>query len=83
MDKASIIRTVLLFVALVNQFLVMFGKEPLPIDEAALSGLWDTIYTAGSYVFTFIVSIWTWWKNNYISSKGKAQKEVLKQKGLY
>jgi SPP1 family holin len=32
-DKGTFIRTVLLFVALLNQVLVALGKAPVPIDE--------------------------------------------------
>ncbi|MEC0483250.1 phage holin, partial [Bacillus glycinifermentans] len=37
---------------------------------------------AGSTVFTIITSLVAWWKHNYVTNKGKLQKEVLKQKGL-
>lgn len=75
MDKASVIRSVLLIVALINQVLVTLGKSPLPIENADLE---VTIST----VFTVVLSLYTAWKNNYLSSKGKAQKEVLEQNGL-
>ncbi|HBU92387.1 MAG TPA: phage holin [Bacillus pumilus] len=81
-DKGTVIRTVLLLVALINQFLVMFGKTPLPLDEESVNYLADVLYVAGSTLFTTVMTLITWFKNNYVTSKGKKQKEVLKQKGL-
>ncbi|WKB77983.1 phage holin [Bacillus glycinifermentans] len=81
-DKGTVVRTVLLFIALVNQTLIMFGKAALPISEDQVNTLADTLYMAGSTVFTIITSLVSWYKNNYVTSKGKLQKEVLKQKGL-
>ncbi|AHL70871.1 hypothetical protein BW16_05555 [Bacillus pumilus] len=82
LDKGTVIRTVLLLVALINQFLVMFGKTPLPLDEESVNNLTNVLYVAGSTIFTTIMTLITWFKNNYVTSKGKKQKEILKQKGL-
>ncbi|WP_340033572.1 phage holin [Bacillus sp. FSL K6-0138] len=81
-DKGTVVRTVLLFIALVNQTLIMFGKAALPIDEDQVNTLADALYLAGSTVFTIVTALVSWYKNNYVTSKGKLQKEVLKQKGL-
>jgi len=75
MDKGSIIRTIILAIALINQLLTAAGKSPLPIEDETV----DTIVSTG---FTIITSVWAWWKNNYISKKGQLQKEVLKRNGL-
>lgn len=75
MDKGSLIRTIILVIALGNQLLVASGKSPLPIDD-------ETVNTVISTGFTIVASVWAWWKNNYISKKGKEQKEVLKDNGL-
>ncbi|TWM32461.1 hypothetical protein CHCC14821_0652 [Bacillus paralicheniformis] len=81
-DKGTVVRTVLLFIALVNQTLIMFGKAALPISEDQVNTLADALYLAGSAAFTIITSVVAWYKNNYVTDKGKQQKEVLKQKGL-
>ncbi|ASB87370.1 MULTISPECIES: phage holin [Bacillus] len=81
-DKGTVVRTVLLFIALVNQTLIMFGKAALPIDEDQVNTLADALYLAGSTVFTIVTSVIAWYKNNYVTGKGKLQKEVLKNKGL-
>lgn len=82
LDRGTVIRTVLLFIALANQLLVMFGKTAIPIDEAQLNHLADVLYTAGSAVFTLVMTLISWFKNNYVTTKGKAQKTVLKQHNL-
>ncbi|AGN35807.1 phage holin [Bacillus paralicheniformis] len=82
LDKGTVIRTVLLFVALVNQTLIMFGKSALPISEDQVNTLADALYLAGSTIFTIVTTLVAWFKNNYVTSKGKLQKETLKQKGL-
>lgn len=72
MDKGTIVRTVLLALTWINVFLQQNDLQPVPyLDEEQISlGL------------ALVVSIWAWFKNNYITLKGKKQKEVLKQKGL-
>ncbi|MEC1242375.1 phage holin, partial [Bacillus paralicheniformis] len=42
----------------------------------------DALYLAGSTIFTIVTTLVAWYKNNYVTSKGKLQKETLKQKGL-
>ncbi|MCY7792083.1 phage holin [Bacillus haynesii] len=82
LDKGTVVRTVLLFVALVNQTLIMFGKAALPISEDQVNTFADALYVAGSTIFTIVTTLVAWFKNNYVTGKGKQQKEVLKQKGL-
>ena len=75
MDKGTIIRTVVLGIALLNQFLVSFGMYEIPGTAEEQTLLITSIFTAAT-------SVWAWFKNNYITAKGKAQKEVLKSNGL-
>ncbi len=58
--KQTIIRTVVLLIALLNQILVVFGKNPLPFSE-------EGIYEAVSLAATVGASLWAWWKNNSFS----------------
>ncbi|MFK4461914.1 phage holin [Bacillus safensis] len=81
-DKGTVIRTVLLFMALINQFLIMVGKPVLPISEDQVTSLAETLYLAFSMIFTLVTTLVAWFKNNYVTDKGKKQKEVLQQKGL-
>ncbi|TWL34653.1 hypothetical protein CHCC15543_3182 [Bacillus licheniformis] len=62
--------------------MIVFGKPVLPISEDQINTLADALYLAGSAAFTIITSVVAWFKNNYVTGKGKQQKEVLKQKGL-
>lgn len=53
----TIIRTIVLTLALVNQVLVMLGKGVIPITD-------EQVEAAVSIVFTIGASLWAWWKNN-------------------
>ncbi|WP_096270080.1 phage holin [Paucisalibacillus globulus] len=75
MDKGTVIRTSILFLALINQILVIFGKSPLPIDS-------ETLEQVVASIFTIIVALNTWFKNNYITKRGIAQRDALRDKGL-
>lgn len=67
MDKASITRVVLAIVALVK----LFGVD---IHAEVIDAVVDVIAS--------MVVMYTVYKNNYISGKGKRQKEVLDKNGL-
>lgn len=54
---ATVARTVVLALALVNQLLSAAGKSPLPIDSASV----EQWVTAG---LTTAAAIWAWWENN-------------------
>ncbi|MBQ8768851.1 MAG: phage holin [Oscillospiraceae bacterium] len=56
-SKETIARTVVLLFALVNQFLTIFGWNPLPFSN-------DAVYEAVSMLATVGASLWAWWKNN-------------------
>lgn len=66
----TIIRTVVLIVALINQFLTMSGKSVLPISNEEISELLSMIFTTGA-------SIWAWWKNNSFTQEAIKADEVL------
>lgn len=70
MDKGTIIRTIVLFIALVNQFLVSFGLYVIPGTEEQQTELI-------AYIFTAVTAVVAWFKNNYITAKGKRQKDLL------
>lgn len=59
-SKATIARTVVLTIALLNQVLTMSGYNPLPFADEA-------VYAAVTDVLTVAASIWAWWKNNSFS----------------
>ncbi len=74
-DKMMIVRTIVLFLAWLNQYLVMKGTSPLPFN--------DTDYeVAATALITFAASMWGWWKNNDVRFKARRNTRYLKDKGL-
>lgn len=58
--KETIIRTVLLALTIINSFLSLFGKSPLPIDD-------ETVTQLVSLILTTVAAVVAWWKNNSYS----------------
>lgn len=75
MDKGTLIRTLVLFIALLNQILVACGLYKIPGTAEQQTEVLSTL-------FTLVTSVVAWFKNNYVTAKGKAQKEALKRQGL-
>ncbi|PKG24390.1 phage holin [Niallia nealsonii] len=75
MDRGTVICTIVFAWAFVNQIFVYYGFYKIP----GTSDDWEMILTN---VFTFITATIAWFKNNYITVKGKKQKEVLKANNL-
>ena len=74
-DVGTIVRTVLLALALLNQSLVLMGFSPLPIEDAEVENL-ITI------AFTVVTSVWAWWKNNSVTRKARKADELARRNGL-
>lgn len=55
--KETIIRTIVLILALFNQFMVIMGHSILPIEEEQVNELI-------SVSFTVVTALIAWWKNN-------------------
>jgi SPP1 family holin len=70
-SKATIIRTTVLMLGLVNAALALFGKSPLPFDDAELTN-------AITAVWAVVASLWAWWKNNSFTKKAIAADKTLK-----
>jgi SPP1 family holin len=74
MDKPSILRIVIWVLTAMNIILAHYGKSLIPSD------FWAPIIADGVFL------IWTayiGYKNNYLSPRGKLQKQALISKGLY
>lgn len=56
-EKGTIVRTVALIFALVNQILTVSGHNALPFSEGEIG-------QAMSMALTAAASLWAWWKNN-------------------
>ena len=69
---ATIARTVVLALALVNQLLSAAGKPVLPIDSASV----EQWVTAG---LTTAAAIWAWWENNSFTPEAIHADELLDQ----
>ena len=61
--KASIIRTVLLAIALFNQVLTALGYQVLPLSD-------ETVAELLSVSFTVVTSLIAWWKTNSFGRGG-------------
>jgi SPP1 family holin len=72
MKKETIIRTVILVYALLNQILTITGHSILPIGEDQLTEL-------VSVGFTIIISVWAWWKNNSFTEEAIRADEYLER----
>lgn len=72
MKTDTIIRTILLVVALVNQALTASGKNPLPFAD-------ETIYELLTILFTAGASVWAWWKNNSVTKEAIAADEFMRE----
>ena len=70
MTKGTVIRTVLLVLALVNQVLAAFGLSPLPLEN-------ETVTTLISLGFTVVTALVAWWKNNSFTKEAQAADEYL------
>ena len=57
MTAGTLVRTVMLVVALLNLVLTSFGKNPLPFSD-------EQIYTGLSALVTVAAALAAWWKNN-------------------
>lgn len=70
MRKDTFIRTIVLIVALVNQFLMLKGHSILPIDETEVNELI-------SVAWTVVSALVAWWKNNSFTAEAIEADEYL------
>jgi SPP1 family holin len=68
----AIIRLVVQAVLLFNMALTLAGKNPLTVDESALTDWLTTTMTA-------ISSIWIWWKNNNVTKHAQYAQQSLNE----
>lgn len=71
MDKGTIVRTVVLVVALGNQLLASLGKSPLPFNEQEVEQGVSAIIATGA-------SLWAWWKDNDVTKRARQRKGDLR-----
>lgn len=68
----TIIRTVVLILALINQVLAITGRQAIPITE-------DEVYQLITLVVTIAAALWSWWKNNSFTIPAIKADEYLEQ----
>lgn len=61
-ESATIVRTIVLLLALVNQVLSATGHTVLPIEDAQVETIVSTVWTVAA-------SVWAWWKNRAHTDK--------------
>lgn len=66
----TIVRTVILVVALINQVLTVTGHSLLPITDEQITEIITLVITVGA-------SIWSWWKNNSFTQAAIEADELL------
>lgn len=69
-SSGTIARTIVLILALVNQVLAVTGKGTIDIAD-------DTIYQLCSLAATVVTAAVAWWKDNAISEKARANKDLI------
>ena len=69
-EAGTIVRTICLVLALINQVLVMSGHSVLPIQD-------ETVEIIVTNVATLITALVAWWKNNSFTQKAiEADKQL-------
>ncbi len=71
-SAGTIGRTVCLALALINQFLILFGKGTIPFAE-------DDIYQFVSMLFTAVTTVVAWWKNNSFTKEAIEADMMLRE----
>lgn len=60
----TLIRTIVLALALLNQILTAIGRSPLPIADEQV----EMLISVG---VTVAASLWAWWKNNSVTTEAR------------
>ena len=74
----TIVRTIVLVLALVNQVLAIYGKNIIPITE-------DEVYQLVTLLITIGSALWAWWKNNSFTQaaiKADEHMDMLRKNGV-
>lgn len=68
----TIARTIVLFIAILNQILAIVGKNKLEIAESDIYQIITLVFTIGS-------AVWAWWKNNSFTQNALKADEFMKE----
>lgn len=70
-SKETLIRTIVLVIALLNSVLIMCNVNPLPFSD-------EQVYEGVSAVISVVATIWAWWKNNSFTKEAVIADEYKK-----
>ncbi len=71
-DKATLVRTIILFFSVLNIILEKFGVSAIPIEDELV----NEVISVGLLVYGAISS---WWKNNSFTKEARQADEYLKE----
>lgn len=72
MERArAIVRIIALFIVAINALLTAKGINPIPFDENMVSEV-------VCYIIAGVMAVWSWWKNNNITSNAISAQQYLK-----
>ncbi len=71
-SKITIIRTIILFISLINVILEIFGVKTIPVDN-------EIIGQVVSALLLLYSTVSSWWHNNSFTKEAVQADEVLKQ----
>lgn len=71
-SKSTIIRTLVLVLALVNQILTATGHSIIPISDEEITQL-------VTLIFTICASVVAWWKNNSFTQEAISADELMRE----
>ena len=66
----TIVRTIILIVALVNQILTSTGHAVIPVSDEEITQVITLVITIGA-------SVWAWWKNNSFTQNAIKADQIL------
>lgn len=72
--KETIIRTIVLIIAIINNILTLLGKSPFPYSS-------EEVEQAVTIIITVIATLWAWWKNNSFTLPARlGDEEMMRQR---
>lgn len=72
MDKPSLARFIIAIFTALNTVLTALGYPVIP----------DDLINSIVIIFGYGFEVYTMWKNNYLSKRGRKQKEIIEKAGL-
>lgn len=74
-DNGTLTRTIVLVFALINQGLVMVGKNTLPFSDEEMTQFISFVFTTGA-------TLTAWWKNNDFTNEAKTATKIMQNQKL-